>query len=226
MKMLNSNYLVVMFALGVASAPMVEAAMPADYTGKPFQDASHTNGAQIIPGRIECACYDLGGEGVAYHDTDAVNHGSGELNLKAQHQRPHATAYIWSFRANEGVDISYTKDFADFNHTNYFTPTTNQLYVGWTADGEWCNYTVQVKKAGTYRIVALYGNAATPVSFSVNHKLASECKIPKDTGSMHVWNKAPIGTIELTQPGPQLLTFHYNKGNNFAYFDFELQEEH
>jgi hypothetical protein len=226
MKMLNPNCLLVVFAVGVLGTPMLEAAIPADYTGKPFQDASHTNGAQVIPGRIECACYDVGGEGVAYHDTDAVNHGSGELNLKPEHHRPHATAYLWNFRANEGVDISYTKDFADFNHTNYFAPGTNQLYVGWTADGEWCNYTVQVKKAGTYRIVALYGNAANPVSFSINHKRASECKMPKDTGSMHVWNKAPIGTIEFTEPGAQLLTFHYNKGNNFAYFDFELQEEH
>jgi len=204
----------------------VQAAMPPDYGGKPFQDATHTNGVQVIPGRIECACYDQGGEGVAYHDTDAVNHGSGELNLKPDHHRPHASPYFWSFRANEGVDISYTKDFADFNHTNFFAPTTNQLYIGWTADGEWCNYTVDVKKTGMYRIVALYGNAANPVKFSINHKLASECKMPVATGSMHVWNKAPIGTIEFTEAGSQLLTFHYNKGNNFAYFEFELQEEH
>jgi hypothetical protein len=210
-------------ALGLSSGI---AAMPPDYAGKPFQDSTHTNGVQFIPGRIECACYDLGGEGVAYHDTDPVNHGSGELNLKPEHHRPHATPYIWSFRANEGVDISYTKDFADFNHTNYFAPATNQLYIGWTADGEWCNYTVEVKKAGTYRIMALYGNAANSVRLSINHKLASECKMPKDTGSMHVWNEAPIGTIEFTETGRQLLTFHYNKGNNFAYLDFALQDEH
>jgi len=59
----------------------VQAALPPGYAGKPFQDVTHTNGAQVIPGRIECACYDLGGEGIAYHDTDPTNHGSGELNL-------------------------------------------------------------------------------------------------------------------------------------------------
>src|SRR5713226_6804039 len=90
------------------------AGLPPDYTGKPFQDSLHTAGPQPIPGRVECAWYDLGGEGVAYHDTDPTNHGSGELNLKPEHHRPHANPYIWSFRANEGVDISYTKDFADF----------------------------------------------------------------------------------------------------------------
>jgi hypothetical protein len=208
------------------ASSVIAASLPSDYTGTPFHDSSHTNGAQTIPGRIECAWYDLGGEGVAYHDIDSVNHGSGELNLKPAHHRPHATPYVWAFRAGEGVDISYTKDFADFNHTNYFAPGTNQLYIGWTADGEWCNYTIDVKKAGTYRITAVYGNAANPVTFSINHKLASQCKIPKDTGSMHVWNKAPIGTIEFIQAGRQLLTFHYNKGNNFACFDFDLQEEH
>ena len=196
------------------------AALPSEYTGKPFRDSTSTAGLQVIPGKIECAYYDLGGEGVAYHDTDAVNHGSGELNLKPEHHRPHATPYFWSFRANEGVDLSYTKDFADFNHTNFVAPATNQLYIGWTADGEWCNYTVEVKKAGTYRIIALYGNEANPVRFSINHQPASECKLPLATGSFHKWNKAEIGTIAFPQLGLQLLTFYYGKGNNFAYFEF------
>lgn len=195
-------------------------AVPSDYIGKPFHDSVYTAGAQVIPGKIECAYYDLGGEGVAYHDTDATNHGSGELNLKPEHHRPHATPYFWSFRANEGVDISYTKDFADFNHTNFVAPATNQLYIGWTADGEWCNYTVNVKKAGTYRIVALYGNAANQIRFSINRQSASECNLPLATGSMHKWNKAQIGTITFPEAGLQLLTFHYNKGNNFASFEF------
>ncbi|HZR20946.1 MAG TPA: carbohydrate-binding protein [Verrucomicrobiae bacterium] len=196
-------------------------ALPPGYQGKPFRDSVYGAGAQVIPGRIECAYYDLGGEGVAYHDTDATNHGSGELNLKPQHQRPHSNSYVWGFRSEEGVDISYTKDFADFNHTNFVAPATNQLYIGWTDNGEWCNYTVNVKKAGTYKIVALYGNAANRITFSINHQPVSECQLPLATGSMHIWNKAQIGTITFSEAGLQLLTFHYNKGNNFAYFDFE-----
>src|SRR5258707_11135678 len=154
------------------------AELPPDYKGKPFHDTVYAAGPQNIPGRVECAYYDLGGEGVAYHDTDATNHGSGELNVKPEHQRPHANPYVWGFRANEGVDISYTKDFADFNHTNFVTPVTNQLYIGWTADDEWCNYTVNVKNAGTYKIVARYGNAANTISFSITTKLAINRKSP------------------------------------------------
>lgn len=196
------------------------AALPPDYAGLPFHDAVYTAGPQTIPGRIQCAYFDLGGEGVAYHDSDATNHGSGELNLKPEHKRPHADPYIWSFRANEGVDLSYTKDFADFNHTNFVAPATNQLYIGWTADEEWCNYTVNVKRAGTYRIFAVYGNAANTVRFAINNQSATQCKLPLDTGSMHKWNKAEIGKIHFPNAGLQLLTFHYGKGNNFAYFEF------
>jgi hypothetical protein len=214
-----------MIAVWCAALVAAHAAIPSDYLGKPFQDEVYNGGAQVVPGRVECAYYDLGGEGVAYHDTDSTNHGSGELNLKPEHHRPHATPYVWGFRANEGVDISYTKDFADFNHTNFVAPSTNQLYIGWTADGEWCNYTVDVKQAGTYKVVALYGNAANTVKFSINHQPASECKLPLATGSMHIWNKAEIGSITFANPGLQLLTFHYNQGNNFAYFEFERQAE-
>ena len=61
------------------------------------------------------------------------------------------------------MDISYTKDFADFSHTKFVAPPINQLYIGWTVDGGRCNYTVKVKKADTYRVIAMYGNAANPI---------------------------------------------------------------
>jgi hypothetical protein len=80
---------------------------------------------------VQCALYDLGGEGIAYHDTDALNNGSGKLNLEVGHQRVHK--------------------------------------------------------------------------------------------SYHHWNLAEIGTITFPTAGLQVLTFHYGKGNNFAYFDFEPQ---
>ena len=50
------------------------------YKGLPYHDIRYQGGPQKIPGRVLCAYYDLGGEGVAYHDTDPKNHGSGELN--------------------------------------------------------------------------------------------------------------------------------------------------
>ena len=72
------------------------------YQGTPYQDSRYHGGAQPIPGKVQCAFYDLGGEGVAYHDSDAKNSGSGGLN-------PADGTYLNEFRINESVDISYTK---------------------------------------------------------------------------------------------------------------------
>jgi hypothetical protein len=93
-----------------------EGSVSDDYKGKPFQDATHSAGPQAIPGRLEAALYDLGGEGVAYHDVDAVNHGSGELNYQPGHCEECVPVPICHFREKEGVDISYVKKGADLRH--------------------------------------------------------------------------------------------------------------
>ena len=194
---------------------------PADYRGRPFADAVHKAGAPNIPGIVQCALYDLGGEGVAYHDTNSTNNGSGKLNLEKGHQRTHASEYIWHFRKDEGVDLSFVKDGADLSHTNLVSPHINQLYIGWTENGEWCNYTVHVARPGAYRIKALYSFQTNTVTFDLNGQPAATCRLPVPTVSYHQWNFATIGTIKFPEAGPQLLTFHYGNGNNFAYFEFE-----
>ena len=113
--------------------------IPKDYAGRPFRDSVYTKGAQIIPGRVELAYYDLGGEGVAYHDSTPENEGA-KLNHTTGHWRPGVSAYIAFFRENEGVDISYTKDWADFNHPNKVDPAVNQLYIGWQSEGDRLSY--------------------------------------------------------------------------------------
>jgi hypothetical protein len=120
------------------------------------------------------------------------------------------------FREDEGVDISFTKDFADFSHPNLFDPPKDQLQVGWEEEGEWTNYTVRVNTAGTYKMVALYGNAANTIKFDIDNQPASACKLPVSTGSPHKWNKAEIAGIAFREVGLHLLTLHYGKGNKFA----------
>ena len=72
-----------------------------------------------IPGVVEAEFYDIGGEGVAYHDTTPGNTGG-------------------EYRSDD-VDLEY-KDGANLN-------------VGWGADGEWIEYTMDVAK-GEYVIDA------------------------------------------------------------------------
>lgn len=126
------------------------AAVPPGYAGKLFGDAKRPAVPQAIPGRVLCANYDAGGEGVAYHDTDAINNGSGKLN-------PADGSYLNEFRKDEGVDISYVKRLNDLEHgCNRYTPPEGLHYVGWTEPGEWFNVTVSVAQAGTYDLAILY----------------------------------------------------------------------
>ena len=93
---------VVAGVLGSAGVGAAQGGFLASYKGTPYHDSKYLGGAQAIPGKVTCAYYDLGGEGVAYHDSDAKNNGSGALN-------PANGTYLNEFRMNEGVDTSYTK---------------------------------------------------------------------------------------------------------------------
>ncbi|HEX4019842.1 MAG TPA: hypothetical protein VHX63_01750 [Acidobacteriaceae bacterium] len=221
-----------MFLL-LALAPLSWGSVPKDYKGKPFVDATHTAGAQTIPGRLQTAFYDLGGEGIAYHDTDRINHGSGELNYHPGHCEAGVPVSICHFRENEGVDLSYAKKLADLKYPSRIAPKWQQLYIGWSENGEWTNYTVYVKKAGTYRIIAMYSNVGQTIYFSLNNKRAASCTLPSyplrhepDWMIWHTWNKADCGEISFPKTGLQLLTLHYKQGNNLAYFDFVPVDEH
>lgn len=184
--------------------------------------ANPKTSGQTLPGRLECAFYDLGGEGVAYHDTTPINILSAVLNQQPGHQRPHATRYEWNFRKAEGVDISFTKDWADLNHPNRFDVGANQLYIGGTEDGEWCNYTVNVKKAGIYKVFAVYGNDRNGqrFAFSLNGGAQTVFQVPVVTGGMHTWTREAVGQLSFPEAGPQVLTLHYGRGFNLAYFEF------
>ena len=198
------------------------------YTGAPYQDTRYAGGPQKIPGKVECAYYDRGGEGVAYHDTDAKNNGSGGLN-------PADGTYLNEFRKDEGVDISYTKfhDAIDNNPYNVAQPSENQLYVGWTEPGEWFNITVEVEHAGTYKADLLFtSRSGGTISLDVNGEDATgELKIPSTFNDAdplawrqwHHWNLAQnIAQIRLPA-GKSVITVHIvGEGQmNLAYFEFK-----
>lgn len=113
------------------------------------------------------------------------------------------------------------RDITDFaHHTNMFEPKKDQHYIGWEEEGEWANYTVNVKAAGVYTIKVLYSFKPLEVSLSLENKPAATCKLPVHTESMHRWNKAECGEITFPSTGLQLLTVHFRKGINLASFEF------
>src|SRR6202034_4346464 len=201
------------------------------YKGVPYHDSRYQGGPQKIPGRVLCAYYDLGGEGVAYHDADPQNHGSGELN-------PADGTYLNEFRLHEGVDTSYTKFNRkpvpiDDNPFDKFVPSPDLLYVGWTEPGEWFSITVDVARSGTYAADLLYtSNRGGTLSVDVNGKdttgplqilSTSNPSDPVAWRQWHHWNLArQLFKVRLSR-GKNVLTVHIRaEGNmNLAYFDFK-----
>jgi hypothetical protein len=180
---------------------------------------------------VECAYYDLGGEGVAYHDTDAKNNGSGGLN-------PADGTYLNQFRMDEGVDTSYTKfhDQIDNNPYDVVQPPENLLYVGWTEPGEWFKITVEVARAGVYSADLLYtSNRGGTISLDVDGKPGTgpltiqstfNAADPIAWRQWHHWNVAK-GLVKLRLPkGKSVLTVRILSGGNMnlAYFDFKKAE--
>ena len=217
-------------ALFGCASPRTAVNVPEDYQGRPFQDSVCQGGPQKIPGRIYCAYYDLGGEGVAYHDNTPQNLGSGTLN-------PADGTYLNEFRMSEGVDISYVKfhDGIDNNPYNLALPADKLLYVGWTEPGEWFNLTVEVAEAGIYTFDLLYtSHQGGTIGLDLNGKKLSEplrvistfdAADPVAWRQWHHWNimknmariRLPKGTSVLTV---RILT----EGNmNLAWLDFRRQ---
>ncbi len=199
------------------------AQLPTDYYGKPFKPHPCYERTQIIPGRIELAWFDLGGEGIAYHDKDSINNGA-QLSYKSGYVTMGIPKSVAFFREAEGVDISYAKHWVDFKDANIIDPKVNQHYIGWQEDGEWTNYTVDVKVPGRYRIIAFYANRDNGSSLWLNNEFAALLTLPENTGYWHHWNRATVGEISFPVKGLNLLTLKYNEGANLACLDFVLIE--
>ena len=114
MKRLHSIVLIVTIAWFYPTEVISQSSTP--YGGQPWP----------IPGIIEAEDFDLGGEGVGYHDMDSVNNGG-------------------QYRLDEGVDIGISEDGAG-----------SQYLVDWTSSGEWLQYTVEVMNTGIYKLVGIY----------------------------------------------------------------------
>ena len=202
------------------------------YSGKPFSDSVYHAGPQSVPGKVQCEYYDVGGEGVAYHDSDSLNSGSGGLN-------PPDGSYLHEFRKHDAVDISYTKldereiDNNPFNRTE---PQKDQLYIGWTEPGEWLCYTVRVLKNGCYTIGLMYTSAyGGQISLLVDDTVAvGQIQVISTADNAetvqwrqwHHWNYLnEIAEMRLSKGIHVLRLTTVAQGNmNYDYLSFNLKE--
>ena len=204
--------------------------LPKEELNSAYSDDKYKQGIQTIPGKLQCEYYDLGGEGIAYHDTDSMNNGSGKLNK--------GDDYLNAFRKEEAVDISYTKfhNNSDNSEYNLVQPEEGQLYIGWTEAGEWTKYTVEVKATGIYKIGLMYtanrGGKINITSTTGGDSGPLEIKSTYNSNDSiawrqwHHWNyDGGLGEIEL-KSGVQLLTLHtLDIGQmNYDYLSFVLKK--
>lgn len=228
--LLRSSFVVALFCMGACKPNPA----PKEYLGIPYSDSIYKEEPQKIPGKIQCEYYDFGGEGIAFHDSDSTNWGSGQQNSSDG-------SYFKEFRKNEAVDISYTRfednPQVDNNSYNFVEPEPNQLYIGWTSPGEWTKYTVDVQAEGLYELGLMYtSNQNGKISISLNDEdktgplLLPSTFVAADTVAWrqwHHWNYVSNVAQMQMKKGIQTITiFTAEIGQmNYDYIDFKLIEE-
>ncbi|MDQ1744653.1 MAG: beta-glucosidase, partial [Pseudonocardiales bacterium] len=150
-----------------------------------------------VPGTVQAANYDTGGQSTAYNVTAA----NGTAN---------------SYRS-DGVDLEATADTQDT------TAAGGADDIGWTTAGQWFNYTVQVATAGTYtvsfRVASPYGiTDALHIANSSGTNLSGAVAVP-NTGGFETW--ATVTASVTLAAGAQTLTVDQDSnGFNFHYMAF------
>lgn len=137
--------------------------------------------------------YDLGGEGVAYHDSDYANYRV-STGKNVTWNRGHV------YR-NDGVDIKSCTD----NKTNGYS-------VGWTEGGEWLQYTIDAKAAGVYQLQLR--TAADSTSGAVTiwlNNAAVQQRLSLTKGAKGQWVTTPAASLTLKK-GTNTLRIQVVKG--------------
>ena len=156
------------------------------YFGSPF----------VLPTRIEAEDYDLGGEGIAYHDYDGGNNGN---------------QYGNDYRTTEDVDTEFCID------------TGGGYNVGWMAANEWLEYTVTVPASGTYDIDIRVASNATGGNFHLEFggvDRTGNIQVPA-TGGWQNWTT--VSATATLSAGTQIMRFvNADSGDeyNLNYFEF------
>ena len=149
---------------------------------KVYGERSPYNGVKQIPGIIEAEDFDAGAEGYSFHDSDNINEGD----------------YKPVYRSDsEGVDL---------------VKGNNGCVIGYTAAGEWLEYTINVAQAGEYEYEATVSagndNAGFSLSMSNDNGMTQLAKVSVPKTGNSDWNNYKVIKGKLSKPlvaGEQIL---------------------
>jgi len=167
---------------------------------QPYNNHSKPYGPNELPGRLEAIEYDLGRNGFAYNETGLLSRESTS-----------AGAYNegWAGR-NDAVDIEACAD-----------PESNGYNIGWTASGEWLNYTVNALHQGKYKVKIKYSvNGTGNMTLKLNNIPVVSNFALSTTGAWTNYRLIELGEIEMNQ-GTNVIQVYVNSGFNYSFLDFE-----
>ena len=153
-----------------------------------------------IPGRIFCTDYDMGYQNTTYSDADFQNIGSGS-----------GTTNAGGKYRNDGVDIESCGD-----------AITNGYNVGWTAAGEWMEYTVNVTENNPYAVYVRYaGQSETgKVHLEVDDTDVTGQVSLAPTGGWQNWKTSLLGNFPLEKGQHTVRLVIETAGFNLNYLEF------
>jgi GH35 family endo-1,4-beta-xylanase/predicted nucleic acid-binding Zn-ribbon protein len=132
---------------------------------EPYKGIAHT-----IPGRIQAEDYDLGGEGLAFHEANADGNEGGA-----------------DYRTDE-VDIEETQD------------TDGAYNIAYIMQGEWLEYTVNVTSDGVYDLdlrMAADGDGKILHIEMDGNDVSGAINVP-NTGGWQTWQTVTVNGVSLT----------------------------
>lgn len=159
---------------------------------------------QNIPGVVYAAQYDMGVVGAAYSDKDVANYQVSTGNFTTWNNG-------WLFR-NDGVDIEKCND--NINNLGY--------NIGWTENGEWLKYTVNVAVDAVYDINmrVASGIGSSKIHFKMNGSaITNGINIP-NTGGWTNWQTVTIPNVILSAADNELELYIDAAGVNISSFQF------
>jgi len=151
--------------------------------------------AQKLPGKVEMENYDLGGEGVGYHDTDSQNQGG-------------------KYR-EDGVDV---------------VTAGNGYAIGYTAKGEWLEYTLDADSAGIYEWAASVSSGVASSGFKLyidSVAITNDVAIPQTGNNSWDTYQTVTGKTPALTAGAHVLRVEITGDNgNMDYISFSLVPSH
>lgn len=167
----------------------------------------HTNDTKAykkntIPGKIAATHYDLGTNGYAYSDKDFVNYRV-ETNKFEDWNKCNTMR-------NDGVDILPCKDAG-----------SNGYQVSFIEDGEWLQFTAEVKKQNKYNVAIRYSSekAEGKIHLETEKGKSKSITLPA-TGGSEKWKTIILTDVELNAGQNKIKAVFEKGGFNLNYLDF------